>query len=75
MELGPSDLFEAFTLYENVEYPDSDPPFRVFDFVGWGFRIEFFFPTSFNQGGNFLAMAKALVGQRACWCLMSCIYI
>ena len=42
-KLRPSEPSRPFILYEDVEFPDSDPPHNVFDLEDCAYRIEIFF--------------------------------
>ena len=42
-KLRPSDPHGPFTSYEDVEYPESDPPHNVFELEGCAYRVELFF--------------------------------
>ena len=41
----PSEPIEPFESYEDVEYPDDDPPYNVFGFKTCGYAIARFFDT------------------------------
>ena len=42
-KLRPSDPHGPFTSYEDVEYPESDPPHNVFELEDCAYRVEMFF--------------------------------